>query len=154
MLRLDSKQFRTLSDDLLRNGRRVRFQATGSSMFPTIHDGDFVTVEPVSVDAIRVGDVVLSSNQGRLLVHRVVRIAAGRFATHGDALALGDEDSEHDLLLGRVVSVEPMRIGFVVARGVARALGPAALPAIRGLLRAQRALLKLGRRSGSGRRAA
>jgi signal peptidase I len=118
------------------------------SMFPTIHDGDLVTVEPASLDAIGVGDVVLSSTQGRLLVHRVVRLEKGAFATRGDALSLDDERTKSDLLLGRVVSVEPARLGFLLTRAAVRALGGASLTAIRGLLGAQRLLLKIARRLG------
>ena len=154
MLRLDTKQFRVLSDDLLRSGRRVRFQVTGASMYPTIRAGDLVTVEPASLDALAIGDVVRSSNQDRLLVHRVVRIEEGGFATRGDALAVGDERGAHDLLLGRVVSVEPPRVGFLLTRAATRALGASALPVIRSLLAAERILLKLVRRGGTGRRAA
>lgn len=140
-----------LIGEFLTTGRGVRFQAVGASMYPSIHDGDLVTVVPVSFNAIGVGDVVLSSNHGRLLVHRVVALDAGGFSTRGDALPLGDERSDGDTLLGRVVAVEPNRIGFLLTRSVARVLGPASMPAIRGLLWGERALLRLARRFRNGR---
>jgi signal peptidase I len=152
--RLDSQQFRVLSGEFLSSGRGIRFRAVGASMYPSICDGDYVTVAPVSFDAIGVGDVVLSSNHGRLLVHRVVDLDEAGFSTRGDALPLGDERSQREALLGRVVAIEPLRIGFVVTRTVARALGPASMPAIRSLLWCERARLKLARRVRHGRNVA
>lgn len=134
-----------LSDELLKCGHSVRFQASGVSMYPTILDGDIVIVEPATIDTIGVGDVVLSSNRDKLLVHRVVELEGGRFRTRGDSLAFIDESSDEDRLLGRVVAVEPMRPGFELSRMAARTLGSASIPAIRRLLWGERARRKLMR---------
>lgn len=114
-------------------------------MYPTILDGDIVVVEPATIDTIGVGDIVLSSSRDKLLVHRVVELEGGKFRTRGDSLAFIDESSNEDRLLGRVVAVEPMRLGFVLSRMAARTLGRASTPTIRRLLwgeRARRNLMK------------
>jgi phage repressor protein C with HTH and peptisase S24 domain len=62
--------FTAVSAELLRNGYGIRFEARGSSMFPTINDGESVTVEPIGARDVRRGDILLY-NGSRLI--RLVR---------------------------------------------------------------------------------
>ncbi len=48
-----------LSNELLRNGQSVRFSAPGRSMYPTIREGEPITVQPVSPSAVQKGDIIL-----------------------------------------------------------------------------------------------
>ena len=69
-----SLNFTQVCIDLLRSGKRVRFRAPGYSMYPTILNGDEITVEPIKADAIRVGDIILYQDQENLIAHRVAKI--------------------------------------------------------------------------------
>jgi hypothetical protein len=66
--------FRDLSTDLLRQGKSIRFRAPGRSMYPSIREGEAITVEPVSPSAVQTGDILLYQTGERLVAHRVVRI--------------------------------------------------------------------------------
>ncbi|HJZ71043.1 MAG TPA: S24/S26 family peptidase [Vicinamibacterales bacterium] len=73
----------------LASGTLVRFRAEGSSMHPTIRDGEVITAAPVSsADVVR-GDVLLCRHAGRVLAHRLVAIAGDRdrrrFELRGDS---------------------------------------------------------------------
>lgn len=92
--------------DLLGRGIAVRFQVHGDSMYPVIHSGDYVLVEPCSFTDVRIGEVVLSLTGRGLTAHRVITITATTITTRGDnALAL-DAPFTAAQLLGRVRSVE------------------------------------------------
>jgi hypothetical protein len=67
-------QFSDLSAEMLAQGYRVRFHATGRSMMPTICDGDAILVEAVVPEKIRIGDIVLYRSPRGLLAHRIIRI--------------------------------------------------------------------------------
>src|SRR5262245_49437851 len=106
----DSGLFAEVMEQALTSGTLVRFRAEGSSMHPTIRDGEVVTAAPVSaVDVVR-GDVVLCRHGGRVLAHRVVAISARRrdpqFALRGDRYDAADEVVAADAIVARIVAVE------------------------------------------------
>ena len=110
-----SNLFFDASHELLRAGYSVRFCAGGRSMFPTIHDGEMITVEPVAPAEVNRDDVILYQFQNRLrqgvMAHRVVRIertacGALQFILRGDGMARCDAPVAETDILGRVVGVE------------------------------------------------
>ncbi len=93
--RADSDLFVGLTRELLQRGCHVRFRASGTSMHPTIRDGEVVTVAPSSGDAFAVGDVLLCRFGRRPTAHRVVAVQPsdhGRpvLHLHGDNLCSRD----------------------------------------------------------------
>src|SRR6185436_12237060 len=70
----DSSLFGAVIDDALTAGAFVRFRAEGSSMYPAIHDGDVITIAPISTAEVVIGDVLLCRHDNRMLAHRVVGI--------------------------------------------------------------------------------
>ena len=111
--------FTDVTTGLLRQGYGVRFYAKGWSMYPTIKDGEMITVEPVVPSQVRRGDILLYHNGKGMIAHRVVRIARKKallnpqdsvlgtvFILRGDASSTCDEPVEADQVLGKVVSVE------------------------------------------------
>lgn len=123
MTDFDRNPFGAVSLDLLHSGHPIRFRATGSSMYPTIRDGDFITVEPLASGAVRTGDIVMYTTDERFVVHRVVALRSRDFVARGDALPQDDPPASLDRLLGRVVAVEPKRLSFVLAATTARLWG-------------------------------
>lgn len=152
-LRVNHEAFAELSADLLGRGSVIRFRAHGRSMSPLIRDGDVLTVEPATIENLRVGEVALHRiGDGQLVAHRVVGrdVKDGHpvLRTRGDAVAgAADEVREQDVL-GRVVERE--RHGRVVRlnRGLWRVLGRLAvtlLPLRARLTRVARAATGRGR---------
>jgi signal peptidase I len=111
-----------LISDLLRSGKRVRFRAPGYSMYPTILNGDEITVEPIKPDAIKVGDIILYRDQESLIAYRVVKkeiqkeisndaqssvlSAQSYYILRGDARPACDDPVAAEQVLGKVLRIE------------------------------------------------
>jgi hypothetical protein len=103
--------FLALTTELLRDGYGVRFRPKGQSMYPTIRDGETLTIEPVDALAVKRGDILLYETARGLIAHRVVRIGEGKnaarvFVVRGDAADSSAELVEGGQILGRVISLE------------------------------------------------
>jgi ribosomal protein S18 acetylase RimI-like enzyme len=82
-----------ISNEILKRGGLFRFKAHGSSMYPFIQDGDVLTVQPVEIDALNIGDVAFYRSTGdRVVAHRVV----GKNSTNGQWV----------LTMGRVMTIQ------------------------------------------------
>jgi hypothetical protein len=105
----DTGLFRALVEEALAAGTVVRFRAEGTSMHPTIRDGDVITIAPVSSGDVVRGDVLLCRRDARMLAHRLVAVttrgAERRFHFRGDAVAGCDAPVGADALVGKVISV-------------------------------------------------
>jgi hypothetical protein len=75
--------FAPLCLELLAQGTPIRFRASGSSMAPTIRDGELLHVVPLA-GAVRMGCVVLYECGGRLTAHRVRRRDGETLVCQGD----------------------------------------------------------------------
>jgi len=110
-LKLDDDAFAGLSAQILRQGGSFQFRARGSSMTPFIRDGDLLTIAPVDVADLQIGDVVLyCTRRDSVVVHRVVgrAIEGGEsvLQTRGDARLDADSPVPEDAVLGRAVRLE------------------------------------------------
>jgi signal peptidase I len=96
--------------EILRQGRQVRFHATGMSMIPAIREGEAITVVAAPPTKIRRRDVILYRSKRGVIAHRVVRVRRDGegcvFITRGDASVTSDEPVDASAVLGRVVAVE------------------------------------------------
>ena len=97
-------------------------RANGTSMYPTIHDGDVVVI--LRGAEFGVGDIVTFDRRERVVAHRVIGIYAdGRVVeTKGDNLDRPDGYSWREDIIGKVVLVGPWWILFA-PQMVAVALG-------------------------------
>jgi signal peptidase I len=104
-----------LAGEIVRTFGEVRLRVFGTSMVPSIHPGDLLTIQRAGLTEISPGEVVLFLQKGRLFVHRVVdRRAAGTGAdfgescliTRGDRLRHDDPPVTSPELLGRVIGIE------------------------------------------------
>ncbi|MGD8345433.1 MAG: S24 family peptidase [Desulfobacterales bacterium] len=127
-VRLDeTKVFPELISHLLTEGHIVKFSAPGDSMYPTICDGDIITVAPVQTACVTSGDIILYRHKSGVAAHRVMRIIKrsedhSRSALNdlknrsssekrhiilrGDAAVVCDDPVGADQVLGKVVLVE------------------------------------------------
>ena len=105
MVHFDGLTLNDLSTAQLSRGQAIRFIARGRSMWPTILDGDRVTIAP-AYGCLQPGHVVCVFQGNRAFVHRVVAVDhRGRIKTRGDALTHEDGWFQSDDVVGRLVSV-------------------------------------------------
>jgi hypothetical protein len=71
---LSPHYFEKICTDLLSEGKSVRFEAPGKSMYPVILDGETLIVEPVAPPAVKIGDIILYKSEEKLIAHRVISI--------------------------------------------------------------------------------
>jgi len=103
--------FLKLVIDLLCQGKSVRFRAPGRSMFPTIREGDAITVTPIAPDSVQRGDIILYRVKCGVVAHRLIRIERNkegsfRFLFRSDTWGTWDEPVLAEQILGKVISAE------------------------------------------------
>jgi len=87
-------------------------------MYPSIREGELITVEPVQPCDVKLGDIVLYRSERGPIAHRVVEIAsrdARVFRLRGDASLSCDEPVVAHQILGRVVGVQRNGRGIALA---------------------------------------
>lgn len=99
--------FAEICKSLLVAGKSVRFNALGDSMFPFIHNGDLVLVEPIKAECLKTGDVILYEGEnGHCLLHRIIhkRNLAGslEFQIQADNILKPDGWVSSDGVFGRL----------------------------------------------------
>ena len=93
-------------------------KVTGTSMYPTLEEGDMIVVQSVPFSSITVGDIVVydppCSATGNSVIHRVVAIDPGGLITKGDNNFATDQEANiasgpvtAACLEGKVVFVVP-----------------------------------------------
>ena len=82
----NSKLFEEVIRELISQGLCARFQAFGTSMVPTICDGEVVEITPIIVNKLREGDIVLTKTDCGFCLHRIVLACPAEdvFVTRGD----------------------------------------------------------------------
>jgi len=72
-------------------------KVTGTSMYPTLEEGDMVVVSSVPYSSLKVGDIIVydppCSATGNSVIHRIVGIVAGGLITKGDNNGGTDQDA-------------------------------------------------------------
>ena len=95
-------------------GADFRFRATGLSMYPTIRDGDIITLSPlkglhpVSTDIV----AFRHPDTGKLVVHRIIGISSESFEASGDNSEESDGQIPLSNILGLVTQLE--RNGYAI----------------------------------------
>jgi signal peptidase I len=97
--------------EMLRKYGFVRLPVVGTSMLPTIHPGDLLSVQRVALKEISRGDIVVYARRGVLIGHRVVRVRATAspepyLITRGDRRLRDDPKVLPRELIGRVTLVQ------------------------------------------------
>lgn len=108
-------KFVKICTELLRQGYQFKFKAPGDSMYPTICDGDLITVEQKKPSDVCVGDIILYHHENGVVAHRVINIQAPQssvpstqhlFLLRGDAAIKDDAPVGSAQILGKVVAIE------------------------------------------------
>ena len=83
----------------LEAGRSVEIQARSNTMRPRIKSGALITLKPVTLAALSIGDVVLCKVRGRVYLHLVRGIKQG---TCGLLVRIGSNQGSDNGLTGVV----------------------------------------------------
>lgn len=77
---------------VINDGITVEIPVYGLSMFPTYLPGDVVTVVPVNMETLKVGDIVFFERNDRIVFHRLAKVDREQqlFLTKGDGLLAYD----------------------------------------------------------------
>ena len=98
-----------LIKEMLERGKQFRFRAFGASMFPMIRSGDILTIKPVEIAKLNIGDVIFY-NKDQPIAHRLIRKykkdGSFIFITRGDFMPKSDPPIKAYNILGQVVRVE------------------------------------------------
>jgi hypothetical protein len=65
--------------ETLKEGKDAIIKPTGNSMRGKVESGSKVTLEPISLDKVQIGDIVLCKVKGNQYLHLVKAIDKGRF---------------------------------------------------------------------------
>lgn len=97
-----------LVGEVLKSSFSVRTKVKGSSMLPFIRTGDYITIIPVSVGAVRIGDIVAYADkkQKNIICHRLIKIRQSALILKGDTHLWTFEEVAAEFLLGKVILVE------------------------------------------------
>lgn len=119
-LSLDSPNLLEYARFELSRSQHIRVRMSGTTMRPTIDDGDLITIEAIDPTTIRPHDIVLyTSSSGTVVVHRVIGFETRAGCTY--AIVRGDRSEYFDApvpltqVLGRVVTIERQATGRVIS---------------------------------------
>ncbi len=94
--------------DLAAGGKLAEIAIHGTSMCPTLRDGERVWLVQTTASDARIGDLLVWRGESGSVVHRLVGWWLGgggwRLLTKGDALPLFDPPIRAECLLGRVIA--------------------------------------------------
>ena len=101
--------FDVLSESL-KSGKQVDITPLGYSMFPSFKPNDIVTLQSADCKTIKRGDVILTNNNGRYLLHRLIKINKCKqlLLTRGDSCLKKDDLISGDSLIGKFVAHKRM----------------------------------------------
>lgn len=88
----------------LQEGHQAVIKPTGGSMKGKVESGSKVTVEPIELDKLEVGDIVLCKVKGNQYLHLIKAIDKKRFLIGNNR---GGINGWTGTIYGRVLSVEP-----------------------------------------------
>ena len=103
-MKVDNTLFFAAVEERLEAGERVKITLVGSSMQPTLCEGDVLTLAPLEGEPA-VGDVVLFRFREQHRLHRIVAIVDSVYTLQGDN-CVGTESCRRDDIVGRLVAVE------------------------------------------------
>lgn len=116
-----------LFKEALEKAGRARMRARGSSMRPSISDGDFLVIRRCAAGELLIGDIAACEREGSLVIHRLVGGTGSGLVLKGDALGRPDAPVPPGNLLGRVEVIESARGNLYLDTPAARALNAATL---------------------------
>mgnify|MGYP001617758227 FL=1 len=88
---------------------------TSGSMWPALKEDDIVLIKKIPKEEIKVGDIVVWTNDKGFTIHRVVKLNPNTLVTKGDANFAQDPPVKYEEIVGRTVywkDSKPLRIPY------------------------------------------
>ncbi|HNC42628.1 MAG TPA: S24/S26 family peptidase [Acidobacteriota bacterium] len=110
-LTLASPEILKLAQAELTRHRTFRMRLSGNTMRPTIHNGDWITIEPIKPGTLKAGDIVLLvTSSETAMIHRLIRLDFTKDSpyvlTRGDSTEYFDVPVPLSHVLGRISHIE------------------------------------------------
>ena len=103
-MKINNKIFFAAVEEQIAAGMQVKITLVGTSMQPTLYEGDILTLAPLDGNPA-VGDVVLFRFLNQHLLHRIMSIDDDIYTTRGDN-CVSTECCRREDIVARLVSVE------------------------------------------------
>jgi hypothetical protein len=107
-LMLSGRDVANLLKSTCAKGIPFKFTAPGLSMAPFICNGDSLTIDPIlNGKTITEGDIVafITPDEGRLIVHRMIKKKQGQYLIKGDNVYLTDGLYKQEHIYGSVTKI-------------------------------------------------
>ena len=115
----------SLRKEAIKKGHSVQTLASGYSMFPFLRKGDILTIEPVPMETIKRGDVVVFESEEKWIAHRVIKIRSNarglEFLLRGDSCIEFDPAVDKENYIGSVKVFTRKNSKKVLSSGVLNA---------------------------------
>jgi signal peptidase I len=97
----------TVVREVMQRGLSIRVKARGSSMVPLIHTGDVLFVEPVKLEQLKVGDIIVFDNNSvSYVAHRIIKKNDSTVTTKGDNQFHFDRPIPNEHVRGKITQIE------------------------------------------------
>lgn len=93
-------------NSLIEENGMIKLKMTGYSMFPFLKPGHYGIVVKVTPDKLKIGDIVVFSQNDHFIAHRLIGISEDRFICKGDAMKFSDVPVLPHQILGKLIAVE------------------------------------------------
>ncbi len=106
---MEDKLIKEFFKEILKRRGSISLKAFGGSMRPLIRSGDFLTIQPIDSDNLRIGDILAFRKDSILnitIAHRLVDKKGSFLITKGDAHIRPDSPILQEKLLGKVIKIE------------------------------------------------
>lgn len=105
MVQVSQKDLIPLMEEVLKEGKKVRFTVSGNSMWPwLIHQRDSVLLEGLENKRLKKGDIILfQAYENHYVLHRITRKVRGGYITTGDGNLTRDGFVPEDKVIGKAV---------------------------------------------------
>ena len=103
-MKVSNEIFFAAVEERLGAGERVKITLVGTSMRPTLIEGDMLTLAPLSGEP-EVGDIMLFRYHGQHILHRIVAVDGDSCTMQGDNCTTTENCRREDIV-ARVVAVE------------------------------------------------
>lgn len=107
---LNNELYFALVESQLEEGRGVKLTLRGRSMYPTLHEGDTLMLEPLAGKKPVLGDVYLFRCGGMHLLHRLIAIDENGCLFQGDNNYTTEHVRKEDVLARLVSVTRPGRV--------------------------------------------
>lgn len=100
-----------IANDLLQEGKKLRIEAKGYSMYPTIKPGYTVYIEAHSnPEEVNCGDIIAWKHDENVILHRVVHTYESNntiyLLTRGDGSLNYDQPVQYNQIIGKATLIE------------------------------------------------